>query len=54
MIGLSEDAQVGTGSPPWYLLSDRWSVRSKGILILAVFDESFPMIPRNPDSVKWW
>jgi hypothetical protein len=26
-----EGAQVGTGSPPWYLLSDRWSVRSKGV-----------------------
>jgi hypothetical protein len=33
--GMSEGAQVGTGSPPWYLLSDRWSVRSKGILIIA-------------------
>jgi hypothetical protein len=33
--GLSEGAQVGTGSPPWYLLSDRWSVRSKVILIIA-------------------
>jgi hypothetical protein len=33
--GLSEGAHVGTGSPPWYLLSDRWSVRSKGILIIA-------------------
>jgi hypothetical protein len=32
---VSEGAQVGTGSPPWYLLSDRWSVRSKGILIIA-------------------
>jgi hypothetical protein len=33
--GMSEGAQVGTGSPPWYLLFDRWSVRSKGILIIA-------------------
>jgi hypothetical protein len=35
--GQSEGAhwQVGTGSPPWYLLSDRWPVRSKGILIFA-------------------
>jgi hypothetical protein len=33
--GLSEGAQVGKASPPWYLLSDRWSVRSKGILIIA-------------------
>jgi hypothetical protein len=33
--GLSEGAQVGTGSPPWYLLSDRWSVRLKVILIIA-------------------
>jgi prepilin-type processing-associated H-X9-DG protein len=33
--GLSEGAQVGTGLPPWYLLSDRWSVRSNVILIIA-------------------
>jgi hypothetical protein len=33
--GLSEGAQVGTGSPPWYLLSDKWSLRSKVILIIA-------------------
>jgi hypothetical protein len=33
--GLSEGAQVGTGSPPWYLLSDRWSVRSNVILIIS-------------------
>jgi hypothetical protein len=33
--GLSEGAQVGTGSPPWYLLYDRWPVRSKGVLIIA-------------------
>jgi hypothetical protein len=33
--GLVEGAQVGTGSPLWYLLSDRWSVRSKCILIIA-------------------
>jgi hypothetical protein len=33
--GLSEGARVGTGSPPWYLLSDRWSVRSKAVLIIA-------------------
>jgi hypothetical protein len=33
--GLSEGAQVGTGSPPWYLLYDVWPVRSKDILIIA-------------------
>jgi prepilin-type processing-associated H-X9-DG protein len=33
--GLSEDAQLGTGSPSWYLLSDRWSVRSNVTLIIA-------------------
>jgi uncharacterized membrane protein YhdT len=33
--GLSEGAQVGTGLPLWYRLSDRWSVRSKFILIIA-------------------
>jgi hypothetical protein len=33
--GLFEGAQVGTGSPPWCLLSDRWSVRSKGIFNIA-------------------
>jgi hypothetical protein len=33
--GLSEGAQVGTGSPPWYLLSDRWSERSKVSLIIS-------------------
>jgi hypothetical protein len=25
----------GTGSPPWYLLSDRWPIRSKVIFIIA-------------------
>jgi hypothetical protein len=34
-LGLSEGAQVGTGSSPWDLLSDRWPVRSQGILIIA-------------------
>jgi hypothetical protein len=33
--GLSEGAQVGTGSPLWYLLSDRWPTRSTSILIIA-------------------
>jgi hypothetical protein len=33
--GLFKGAQVGTGPPPWHLLSDRWSVRSKGILNIA-------------------
>jgi prepilin-type processing-associated H-X9-DG protein len=33
--GLSEGAQVGTGSPPWYLLFETWSVRSKVILSIA-------------------
>jgi hypothetical protein len=33
--GLSEGAHVGTGSPTKYLLSDRWSVRSKVVLIIA-------------------
>jgi hypothetical protein len=33
--GLSEGAQVGTGSPLWYLLSDRWSVRSKVSLTIS-------------------
>jgi hypothetical protein len=34
--GLSEGTQVWTGSPPWYLLSNRWSVRLKVILTLHV------------------
>jgi hypothetical protein len=33
--GLSQGTQVGTGSSPWYLPSDGWSVRAKGILIIA-------------------
>jgi hypothetical protein len=33
--GLSEGAQVWTGSPPSYRLSDRWSVRLKVILSIA-------------------
>jgi hypothetical protein len=28
-------ALLGTGSPPWYLMSDRRSIRSKGIFIIA-------------------
>jgi hypothetical protein len=29
--GRSEGAQVGTGSPPWHLLSNRWPIRSNRI-----------------------
>jgi hypothetical protein len=56
--GRSEGAQVGTGSPPWYLLSDRCPIRSKVILIIAcrgsaVFlqcssDRGLPTCERSP------
>jgi hypothetical protein len=33
--GQSEGEQVGRGSPPWYLLSDRLSERSNAVLSVA-------------------